>query len=233
MKISVIVPTYQHASSLPRTVESILNQSLQPTEIIVVDDGSTDETQDVLKPYMDSIQYLYQENAGAPVARNKGFDQSTGDYVIFWDADVVGEPEMLEKLSAALETNPEASWAYARFSWDGKSFGSKPFSIEALRKENYIHTTSLIKREDFSRFDESLKRFQDWDLWLTMAEQGKAGVYVNKECFHIGVEKGRVNISQWMPAIMYKLPWDKIGWAPKRMRKHIAARKVIEQKHKL
>lgn len=183
--------------------------------------------------YGNAVRYIKQKNAGAPAARNNGFAASSGEYVIFWDADIVGETKMIEQLLKALREHPEASWSYSRFRWGSKSFGSKPFSSEKLRQENYIQTTSLIRREDFPGFDESLKRFQDWDLWLTMSSQGKKGVYVDEELFEVHMQKGRTNISQWMPAFMYKIPWDSFGWAPKTMRTYLDARKVIEEKHKL
>jgi glycosyltransferase involved in cell wall biosynthesis len=231
--ISVIIPTYQHAGTLPQCLDSILNQTVKPIEIIVVDDGSTDGTEEVMQPYLDRVTYIKQQNAGAPVARNNGFKNSTGEYVIFWDADIVGRPHMLESMLHTLGTHSEASWAYCRFRWGKKSFGSKPFNAAELRKENYIQTTSLIRREDFPGFDESLKRFQDWDLWLTMSNNGKSGVYVDQELFEVHQQKGRSNISQWLPSFMYKIPWKKIGWAPTAIKKHQRARAIIEQKHNL
>ena len=69
-RISVIIPTYQHAATLPRVLGSVFAQTLQPTEVIVVDDGSTDSTVAVLAPYTDRITYVHQQNQGAPMARN-------------------------------------------------------------------------------------------------------------------------------------------------------------------
>ena len=230
----MIVPTYQHAKTLVRCVDSILTQTLKPDEIIVVDDGSTDKTEEVMAPYLDRVQYIKQDNnQGAPVARNRGFDESTGDFVIFWDADVVGRPDMLEVLQKALTGHSEASWAYSSFRWGRKVFKGKSFDADALRKDNYIHTTALIKRGDFPGFDPSLKRFQDWDLWLTMSEQGAKGVWVDEVSFDVLIEKDRESYSQWLPSIAYKISWPVFGWTPKAILDHEVARDVIAHKHEL
>ncbi len=233
MSISVIVPTYQHGKTLVRCIDSILSQTLSPYEIIVVDDGSTDDTEEVLAPYLDRIHYIKQDNQGAPVARNRGFDESTGEYVIFWDADVVGHTNTLETLQKALTEHSEASWAYPSFRWGRKVFKGKPFAPEALNVTNFIHTTALIRREDFPGFDPSLKRFQDWDLWLTMSKQGAKGVWIDEVLFDVLIEKDRKSYSQWLPSVAYKIPWPVLGWTPKVIRDYTDARAVVVHKHRL
>lgn len=233
MKISVIIPTYQHAQTLPKTLESVLAQTKQPLEIIVVDDGSTDNTQAVLDPYRHRITVVTQPNQGAPTARNRGFEGSSGEAVIFWDADVIAEPTMLEDLAEALQNTPEASWSYGSFYWGRHLFKSRTFDPIALRAQNYIHTSALIRREAFPGFDPDLKRFQDWDLWLTMSEQGHTGVFVNKVLYTVIVASGRPAYSRWMPKLVYSIPWDKLPWKPRSITKHQAARLIIENKHHL
>ena len=99
----------------------------------------------------------------------------SGDAVIFCDADVLMREDMLETLERALRQNPGSEYAYCAFKFGFKSFPSQPFDADALRRQNYIHTTSLMKREAFPGFDPSIKRLQDWDLWLTMLEEGENG----------------------------------------------------------
>ncbi|MBI2473550.1 glycosyltransferase family 2 protein [Candidatus Uhrbacteria bacterium] len=232
-RLSVIIPTYQHAMTLSRCLDAIFLQSRLPEEIIIVDDGSTDGTRKLLDPYMDRVQYVFQKNQGAPVARNNGFHLSTGDLVIFCDADAILEPVMFEVLESALNNHPEASWAYSSFYWGQKLFRGKSFAVESLKEHNYIHTTSLIRRQDFPGFDPSLKRFQDWDLWLTMSEQGKKGIFVDQTLFQILIEKKRSAYSTWLPKLAYKIPWKKFGWEPESIRKHEMAKKIIVEKHAL
>jgi glycosyltransferase involved in cell wall biosynthesis len=95
-RISVIIPSYNHARSLPGCLTSLAAQTLLPYEIIVVDDGSTDNTQHVLSAYP-AITVITQPNSGAPTARNNGFAHSTGEFVLFADADLLFAPQALAK----------------------------------------------------------------------------------------------------------------------------------------
>lgn len=232
-RISIIIPTYQHASTLPRCLDSIFAQSRKPDEIIVVDDGSTDDTQEVLKSYRDRVQVVIQANQGAPTARNHGFNQSVGDLVLFCDADVEMRPNMLADLEQALKTHPDASYAYSGFEWGWKAFTSFPFDADRLKQMNFIHTSALIRREAFPLFDTSLKRFQDWDLWLTMLERGSKGIFVNKNLFLVIQEDRPERMSNWLPSLIIRFPWKYIGWMPKRVRKYREAKKIILEKHHL
>ncbi len=239
--ISIIIPSFNHASTIGKCLESILSQTISDLEIIVVNDGSTDNTIEVLKSYADHIQLIDQPNQGAAAARNHGFDQSTGEHVMFCDADVMMRPEMLQKMLSALTVHPGAAYAYSSFRFGWKKFSSYPFSAERLRQMNFITTTSLIRRADFPRFDESLRRFQDWDLWLTILERGKGGVLVDEELFRIENPLHRHHLislfgqrpSQWRPSLMHRIPWDRIGWIPTSIKKYRAAREIIKRKHNL
>lgn len=231
--ISVIIPTYQHASTIAHCLDSILAQERKPDEIIVVNDGSTDETDEILKSYLNSIQIITQNNQGAPVARNNGFLKSTGSLVLFCDADVVMSSNMLLELETALKMHTEASYAYSGFKWGWKPFSSYPFNAEKLKHMNYIHTSALIRRGAFPLFDRNLKRFQDWDLWLTILENGGKGVFVQKELFQVIQEDRPERMSTWLPSMLIRFPWKYTGWMPKRVKKYHDAKEVIMKKHHL
>ena len=233
--ISIIIPTYQHADSLPSCLHRVLGGKYRNIEEIVVKEGSTDHTREVLNRYMydDRFKTIWQENQGSNAARMTGYRESKGAYLLFCDADVVMDANMIETLYEALQRHPEASYAYSGFRFGWKSFHPVAFDADRLKQHNYIHTTSLIRREDFPGFDEDVKRLQDWDLWLTMLEQGKKGVMVPEELFHVRVDGASRIGSAWMPSLVYRLPWKWLGWKPKRLRKYEEAKKIIVRKHHL
>lgn len=233
MMISVIIPTYQHARTLPTCLDAVLSQDYPNTEVIVVNDGSTDDTLDVLRAYQDRVTVLTQSNQGANVARNAGLATAKGDYVIFVDADVIMQADMLTKLVAALEADAGTSIAYCGFRFGWKHFPGVPWSADRLRRLNFMHTTSLVRREHFPGFDPKIRRFQDWDVWLTMLAQGRRGVLVKETLFRCVIDgESRIG-SAWLPSFVYRLPWDRLPWMPERVAKYEAAREIIREKHKL
>ena len=232
--ISVIIPVYNHSGTLEKCVGSIISQSYRPIEVIIINDGSTDGFEVVAGKILAGMQrpdlnviIINQQNQGAPAARNRGFAASKGDLIIFWDADTVAEPAMLAKMKMALENNPAAAYAYSSFKFGWKKFACRAFNADELKKNNYIDVTSLIRRADFSGFDESIKRFQDWDLWLTMLEKNKTGVFV-PEILYAKIVGQRAGISRWLPRFFYRLPW-----VTKEVRRYRSARSLVLEKHGL
>lgn len=229
--ISVIIPCYQDSKAIGPCLKSIFGQSRKDVEVIIVDDGSTDDLRRALSAWEGRVKMISQENRGGNAARNRGFDASSGEFVMFCDADMRLRPDALDSLAAALEAHPEASYAYSSFRFGWKAFRCGPFDAERLRAMNYISTASLIRRAHFPRFDESLRRFQDWDLWLTMLEQGGTGVWVPETLFQAEVKQG--NISAWLPSFVYRLPWKIFGWRPKRVERYEDAADIVRKKHGL
>ncbi len=234
--ISIIIPVYNHAAALQASLTSLIGQTYRPLEVVIVNDGSTDGFEKLLPILQDfgeknefPLVILNQENQGSNAARNRGFKKSSGKFVIFWDADTVAEPGMLQKMHQALVDNPSEAYVYSRFKFGWKTMRSAPFNAEELKKNNYIDTTSLLRREAFPGFDESLKRFQDWDVWLTLLAQGKTGLFIPEVLFtKLTGERDEIKISSWLPTFMYKLPWKN-----KNMASYELAKKKIFEKHQL
>lgn len=237
--ISVIIPLYNQAQHLPRTLDSLLAQNYKDFEVIVVNDGSSDNGQAAAESFSGRFLKLginykvikHEKNLGAPAARNRGFKEARGAYLLFCDADVRLNKEMLAAMLNALESHPEAAFAYSSFKWGRKLFRLFPYDAARLKNFPYINMMSLMRREDFPGFDRSLKKFQDWDLWLTMAEQGSKGVWLN-ECLY-RIEPRKAGISRWLPKFMYKIPWRRLGFEPEEIRKYREAEETIRKKHYL
>ena len=231
--ISIIIPTYQHAKALDKCLNSIFNQTYKNVEVIVVNDGSTDDTSKVLAPYLSKITLLQQENRGANAARNRGFQESKGEFVLFCDADVVMKPHMLATLLEALEKQPSAAYSYSAFRFGWKLFRGLPFDPELLRTRNFIHTGALIRKNRFPGFDINILRLQDWDLWLTMLERGSVGVLAPGVLCRVRIYGASRIGSAWRPAWFYNLPWKFFGFIPESVSAYTKARAIIYKKHHL
>ena len=127
-RVSVIIPTYNRAGYLCESIESVLTQTYTDYEIIVVDDGSTDDTEEVLQLWIadGTIHYVWQENRGESAARNHGIELAIGEYIAFLDSDDLFMPTKLEEQVAYLDNHPEVGMAhscYSKFGEAGASWG--------------------------------------------------------------------------------------------------------------
>lgn len=229
--ISIIIPTFNHQKLLPYCLDSIRRQTYKDYEIIVVDDGSDYDVKKLLKNYPEVIFYQ-QEHLGAPAARNKGFSLSLGESIIFTDDDVVMKPNMLFLMHQKLLSNPDVSYVYSSYKLGWKMISSLSFAAEKLKKINYIHTTSLMRRDDFPGWDETLKKFQDWDLWLTLLAKGKKGINIAEVCYQI-IKPSSGHMSTWLPKFFYDLPWPILSYTPRAIQNYREAKSIIYHKHNL
>ena len=189
MTISVIIPTYNRAHSIGRAVESVFAQTARPHEIIVIDDGSTDDTAEALAPYAAHIVLIRQANAGVSAARNAGLARATGAWVAFLDSDDIWQPDWLATIAAAQADVPEAGLIVGDLIFEGPGYRESLFAIRGFayppgsltRVErplaHVISGLSLIAaacRTDWVRtaggFDASLRMYEDLDLLVRLAE---------------------------------------------------------------
>lgn len=194
-RISVIIPTYNRANTVGRAIQSVLSQTYQDFEIIVIDDGSTDNTEEVIRSFHDSrIRYIrHKKNRGGSAARNTGIHAARGEYIAFLDSDDEWLPQKLEKQINVMKKSPET--------WVGVCTGFWLIEEEREKREHIptvvddlFHrlladcflragSTLLVLRSILNKiggFDENLPRHQDWDLLLRLSKQWKVAII--REC---------------------------------------------------
>ena len=185
--VSVIIPVYNRENTILRAIKSVLNQTYENIEVIVIDDCSSDNTETlILKYYNDNSKVYYEKlkrNSGACVARNRGIEVSNGKYIAFLDSDDIFLENKIEiQVKAITETPCDlCATAYDRIGEKGtKRINIKKCNGENLYREllycNFITTGTLMgKRECFEKikFDERLPRYQDWDLVLRLCRAYK------------------------------------------------------------
>lgn len=185
IKISVIIPCYQQGRFLAEAIDSVLQQGRDDLEVIVVNDGSTDETDSVARSYGDRIVYIFQENHGLSSARNAGIRAARGQYIAFLDSDDAYLPGTIDKLVAYLDHHPDVGLVCGDvYFYDGqKTTGlfskqrGKPRNPANFRWEmvGYVppSNTVLVRREVLDNvppFDEKLKNAaEDWLMWTRIA----------------------------------------------------------------
>jgi len=183
--VSIIIPAYNQGAYLARAIRSALDQTYPDFEVIVVDDGSTDNTAEVARSFDDSrLHYVYQENRGLSAARNTGIRHTTAPLLTFLDSDDLFLPRKLELLVAELERDPELGLVAGQAipideneQQVGKIFDRKPPEEPSrLLLGNPLHVGSVLLRracqEKVGFFDEELRSYEDWDMWLRLALAG-------------------------------------------------------------
>ena len=182
--VSVIIPTHNRSQTLPEAVQSVLAQTYGHLELIVVDDGSTDETEAALARFTrDSrFRYLQQENAGSAAARNSGVATARGELVAFLDSDDRWYAHKLER-QVPLFGNPGVALVFSQRDWmDDEGNPIPTRSVDRYRgtrlytkllEENFVPTSTVVVRRNAIRraggFDEQLRQSQDYSLWLQMS----------------------------------------------------------------
>jgi len=183
--VSVVIPTYQYAGFVGEAIDSVLAQTYTDYELILVDDGSTDGTREVVAAaYGNQIKYIYQDNRGLAAARNTGIRASKGEYLSFIDADDVWLPNKLELEVEFLDTHPSVSMVCSNYTYFGSRGRQKKTGFEGVplafgygQKEIFFHnpisaSAVLIKKLCFEKvgdFDESMIQCEDLDMWLRIA----------------------------------------------------------------
>lgn len=222
MKISVIIPLYNKKNHIQRTLTSVLDQTFQDIEVVIVNDGSTDDSVQVVQRIDDSrIRLIHQSNAGVSAARNRGVKEAGGEWIAFLDADDTWHPEKLEKQIAWLKQYPDAMWASCGFSRtrvpgqikNVEKFHSCWFKETCLLEDGLIPLscgrhfwtgTVMVKKRVFETvqpFDTSLRTGEDLDFFYRLVCRFPDGVYL-PEClayYHTGISEALTSTMDRFP----------------------------------
>lgn len=190
-KVSVIIPNYNYSQYLGEAIDSVLVQTVSDTEIIVVDDGSTDGSKEVLESYGERITAVFQQNQGVSAARNHGVSLSKGEFVAFLDADDAWLPAKIERLLALFSDDPEIGLAHGgvvEIDGNGNELIEKidgregSVSLDLLRFEGPVilggGSGLMVPRRVFDEvdgFDTRLSTSADWDLFYQISRRYRVG----------------------------------------------------------
>ncbi len=209
-RVSVIVPTYNRAHMIVECLDSVLNQTYRDFEVIVVDDGSTDDTEKVIKPYLDRIQYIKQENQGNAAARNIGIRKAKGEIIAFDDSDDLWLPDKLERQVRYLDEHHDVDMVCGNgiFFGDQKIEGKKVIpdkravplerdgvTLRAIFMKSSIRTPTIVARrqviEATGGFDPDFKVCVDLDFAFRVLMKFKVA-FINQPLFKLRRHTGHI-----------------------------------------
>lgn len=189
MRLTVIIPTRERElSSNCATLRTLRQQSFQNFKIVI----------------------QYDKGRGANWARNEGFKAVDTELVMFCDDDIEWAHDALEIMIDCLNRHPEASYVYCGYSMGRSVFCMYPFNPQHLQLVNFVSTMSILRTRDFIEFDENIQRLQDWDLWLTLLERGKQGVWCGLCLFHTEIRNG-ITLGNIPTSLAKQTIWAKHG----------------------
>ncbi len=209
MKVAVVIPTYNRYELLKRALNSVFAQNFQPLEIIVIDDGSCDDTSKIEEDFP-NIKYFYQKNAGVSSARNLGVEKAISDWIAFLDSDDEWHEDKLKEQVAFHKENPDILMSYTDEKWvrDGVEvkmpkkfckYGGDIFK-ECLSHCIIAPSATLIDKKLLNAvgcFDESLEVCEDYDLWLRVAQNHKIGLVDKKLIIKYAGHDNQLSFKHW------------------------------------
>lgn len=194
-KTSVIIPCHNYGRYISLCIESVLSQTKPALEIIIINDSSTDNTEEIISSrYSDHVKYYEVSYKNAQKSRNFAIEKAKGEFFYLLDADDYLDSKALEILENALQSNPSCKLAYsARYNFGDFELIKKGgfnyithfqnFSINNLKKRNFIPMHSLIRKSYFSGFDDRINKLQDWEAWLNFLKKDSDAVYIDLPLF--------------------------------------------------
>lgn len=192
IKISVIIPCFNQAQFIVETLKSVGNQTFEGFECIVINDGSTDNTEKITKEWIKTdgrFKYVFQDNGGLSNARNKGISLSKGKFILPLDSDDKISSNYLEECFKILSSNEDVKVVYGEAYFFGrvnKKWNLDKYNFDDLLYKNMIYCSALFRKSDWEKvggYDENLKSgLEDWEFWINILKDGGNVVKV-KNCF--------------------------------------------------
>jgi len=199
--VSVVMPTYNRRNYIRESLDSVLSQDFSDYEVIVVDDGSTDGTEKMVRPYQDRIRYIRQENRGAGAARNVGIRKARGQYIAFMDSDDLARPHHLKSLSSFLDRNPDCAMVVGNGGYLEGNYRNRSTIISSKRVKRLKQRGVTVKElfdgrvvrlqgtmtrksvfEEIGLLDEWFRLSYDLDLALRIIKDHQIG-FINEEVY--------------------------------------------------
>lgn len=211
-KVTIVIPSYNSAQWVAESLNSILLSTTKEFEVIVVDDGSTDNTKDIIEPFLkdDRINYIFQNNKGLSGARNTGIKNAKGEFLVFLDSDDLILPEKLSVQCKYLKDHPEVDIVYSNSQWFVEDDFNETLPVQfpiyegdvlnQLIYGNFMHVNSVMVRKgkviEAGLFDELLRELEDWDLWLRIVLNGSKIGFTPGILSKVRIRKGSMTSNQ-------------------------------------
>lgn len=227
--VSIVIPAYNVESTVIETLDSVVAQTYNNIETIIVDDGSTDNTLEIVKQFITDkpTMHVYTKgNEGLAATRNYGFQFVKGKYLLFLDADDLIDLDFVKLCVDEFNANPHAdiiTTEVQHFERETHIYIPPAFSLEGILRGNCFVITSMIKSEAFSAigmFDTTMKFHEDWEMWLRMTEQYNNVIRIDKPLFWYRKRKSedslcdmnnKENISEEAHAYLYAKHYKKFS----------------------
>jgi len=214
--VSVIIPVYNMEKYLAETISSVLVSTQQNFEIVIVDDGSTDDSQKVAMAFAEKderIKFFIQKNSGASVARNHAIRMASGKYILPLDADDLVGKEYLEKAAEVLEKQQNVKLVVSRSVFFGEKQGEwelPAFSLRLLARKNLMNNCSMYRKSDWEKaggYCEEMRGREDWDFWISLLKNGGDVYKLPIVGLHYRIRQNskRVMARKWKKEIIDKL----------------------------
>jgi glycosyltransferase involved in cell wall biosynthesis len=215
-KVSIVIPCYNHAQYLPQSIESALAQDYDNFEVIVVNDGSTDNSLAVATSYGERIKVVSQANQGLSPARNAGISAATAEFILPLDADDWVEPAYLKKTVPLMQERVGVVGTHtACFGLGDHVWRTFSPTMEQLKNDNSIPVCSLIRRSvlqevggynpALSGYDKEHIGYEDWNLWIDIMKRGWKVVIISEALFHYREKQGSMSRRANRPKLMAKI----------------------------